>query len=88
MSPSVTPAPNGDAAAVLERTWADPPGLGGWFSHVDHKSIGRRYLVTAFLFFGLGGALAAAMRLQLSRSDNASSVRISTTRSFRPTAPR
>ena len=42
----------------------------GWFSHVDHKSIGRRYLVTAFVFFLIGGVLAALMRLQLSRPDN------------------
>ena len=55
---------------MLERTWADPRGFAGWFTHVDHKSIGRRYLVTAFVFFLLGGVLAALMRLQLSRPDN------------------
>src|SRR3954449_11006665 len=54
----------------LEETWADPQGLYGWFTHVDHKSIGRRYLVTAFTYFLLGGVLAALMRLQLSRPDN------------------
>ena len=47
-----------------------PQGVYGWFTHVDHKSIGRRYLVTAFAFFLLGGVLAALMRLQLSRPDN------------------
>jgi cytochrome c oxidase subunit I+III len=56
--------------AMLERTWADPAGWHGWFFHVDHKSIGRRYLVTAFVYFLLGGVLAALMRLQLSRPDN------------------
>jgi cytochrome c oxidase subunit I+III len=56
---------------MLERTWADPTGFAGWFSHVDHKSIGRRYLVTAFSFFLVGGVLAAMMRIQLSRPDNA-----------------
>src|SRR5436305_11806418 len=55
---------------LLERTWADPPGLLGWFTHVDHKSIGKRYIVTAFGFFALAGILAALMRLQLSRPDN------------------
>ena len=30
----------------------------GWLSTVDHKSIGRRYIVTAFVFFVLGGLLA------------------------------
>ena len=57
-------------AGTLERTWADPRGLVGWFCHVDHKSIGRRYLVTAFGFFLIGGVLAALMRLQLARPDN------------------
>jgi len=54
----------------LDATWADPRGLYGWFMHLDHKSIGRRYLLTAFAFFLIGGVLAALMRLQLSRADN------------------
>jgi cytochrome c oxidase subunit I len=59
-----------DDFARLERTWKDPNGFPGWLTHVDHKSIGRRYLVTAFAFFLLAGALAALMRVQLSRPDN------------------
>src|SRR3954471_13924671 len=55
---------------LLEKTWRDPSGFPGWLKHVDHKSIGRRYLVTAFAFFLLAGVLAALMRLQLSRPDN------------------
>jgi cytochrome c oxidase subunit 1 len=54
----------------LAETWAEPPGLVGWLSSVDHKSIGRRFLVTAFVYFALGGILAALMRLQLSRPGN------------------
>jgi cytochrome c oxidase subunit 1 len=54
----------------LAESWADPPGFGGWLSSVDHKSIGRRFLVTAFVYFSFGGILAALMRLQLSRPDN------------------
>jgi len=50
----------------LARTWGDRPGFWGWAASVDHKSIGRRYLVTAFVFLALGGVLALAMRLQLS----------------------
>jgi cytochrome c oxidase subunit I+III len=57
-------------ASELERVWADPEGFYGWFTHVNHKSIGRRYIVTAFVFFGLAGVLAAIMRLQLSRPNN------------------
>ncbi len=59
-----------DDIDTLERTWAEPSGLLGSLAHVDHKSIGRRYLVTAFTFFLLGGLLAAVMRLQLARPDN------------------
>ena len=59
-----------DDLRMLEETWAEPRGLFGWLTHVDHKSIGRRYLVTAFAFFLLGGLLAALMRLQLARPDN------------------
>jgi cytochrome c oxidase subunit I+III len=55
---------------LLEETWADPRGPIGWLRHVDHKSMGRRYLVTAFGFFLVGGILAALMRLQLLRPDN------------------
>jgi cytochrome c oxidase subunit 1 len=54
----------------LEQVWAEPRGFYGWFTHVNHKSIGRRYIITAFVFFGLAGILAALMRLQLSRPNN------------------
>ena len=56
-------------AALLERTWARPRGLAGWLASTDHKDIGRRFVVTAFAFFLLGGVLAALMRLQLSRPE-------------------
>jgi cytochrome c oxidase subunit 1 len=56
--------------ARLEHTWADTPGLVGWLASVDHKSIGKRYLVTAFALFLLGGILAVLMRLQLARPEN------------------
>ncbi|WP_416904345.1 hypothetical protein [Micromonospora echinospora] len=36
---------------------------------MDHKRIGRRYLVTAGLFFVLAGLSALAMRTQLARPD-------------------
>src|SRR3989440_3589154 len=62
--------PADDDPVMLERTWAERPGLVGWLAHVDHKSIGRRYLVTAFGFFALAGLLAIVMRLQLSRPNN------------------
>jgi cytochrome c oxidase subunit I len=67
---ALTPAALADEHRRLGTTWADPPGFFGWFSHVDHKSIGRRFIVTAFVWFALGGILAALMRLQLSRPEN------------------
>jgi cytochrome c oxidase subunit 1 len=59
-----------DEAAALEQTWRDPPGVFGWLAAINHKAIGRRFIVTAFGFFVAGGLLAAAMRLQLARPDS------------------
>ena len=57
--------------ARLDATWRRPPGFIGWLSTVDHKEIGRRYIVTALIFLALGGVLALLMRMQLARPDNA-----------------
>ena len=54
----------------LARSWSPEPGLWGWLTNVDHKSVALRYIVTAFTFFILGGIEAALMRLQLSRPEN------------------
>ena len=35
-------------------------GFSGWFDVVDHKPIGRRYIVTAFVFFLLARHAGAA----------------------------
>jgi cytochrome c oxidase subunit I len=56
--------------ARLDKTWRRPPGLWGWLSSVDHKDIGARYTVTAFVFLTLGGILALLMRLQLARPES------------------
>ena len=39
----------------LEKAWAEPRGLATFFTTVDHKKIGVRYLVTAFGFFVAAG---------------------------------
>lgn len=39
----------------LRQIWETPHSLTGWLSTVDHKKIGHRYLVTAFVFLILGG---------------------------------
>ena len=53
----------------LEQTWRTPKGFWGALSTVDHKTIGRRYIITAFVFLALGGILAALMRLQLAQPE-------------------
>ncbi len=56
--------------ARLARTWGTGPSLIARLSSVDHKVIGKRYILTAFVFLFLGGLLAVAMRLQLSRPES------------------
>jgi cytochrome c oxidase subunit 1 len=56
--------------AELEKTWRYPPGFIGWLRNTSHVSIGKRYIITAFVFFLLGGLEAGAMRLQLSKPEN------------------
>src|SRR5690349_10874826 len=53
----------------LQSIWERPSGLIGWLSTVDHKEIGKRYLVTAFIFLTLGGVEALTMRVQLAHSN-------------------
>ncbi len=57
-------------AAALERTWKDPPTLAGWICTVDHKALGRRFIVTALLFFAAGGILGGLVRHQLAVAEN------------------
>jgi cytochrome c oxidase subunit 1/cytochrome c oxidase subunit I+III len=49
--------------------WETAPGLYGWLASVDHKTIGIRYLCTAFLFLVVGGVEALALRVQLAQPD-------------------
>jgi cytochrome c oxidase subunit I+III len=49
----------------LTQAWSVPEGFIGWFMHVNHRSIGRRFIVTAFVMFLLGGIEALLMRIQL-----------------------
>ncbi len=51
--------------ARLLQLWETTPGWRGIFTTVDHKEIGIRYIVTAFVFLALGGLEALLMRLQL-----------------------
>jgi cytochrome c oxidase subunit I len=53
----------------LTEIWETPRGLLGTLTSVDHKTIGKRYIVTAFVFFIVGGLEAAVMRAQLVHSN-------------------
>ena len=54
----------------LTRLWHPPHTIVAWLATVDHKKLGLRYIVTAFVFFALGGVEAAVMRAQLARPDS------------------
>ncbi|RVK24618.1 cytochrome c oxidase subunit I [Sinorhizobium meliloti] len=65
-----TDVPDGELAKRLAATWGTGGGVIGALSTVDHKIIGRRYILTGFFFLILGGLAAVAMRLQLAVPDN------------------
>ncbi|HEX4507564.1 MAG TPA: cytochrome c oxidase subunit I [Alphaproteobacteria bacterium] len=55
--------------AKLKTIWETRPGLAGFLSSVDHKDVGIRYIVTAFVFLILGGVEALIMRVQLAKPE-------------------
>ena len=55
--PRNAPAPEEEASGRCCRAWVDGPGLYGWLTTTDHKTIGLRFVITAFVFFLLGGRL-------------------------------
>ncbi len=54
----------------LREHWETPRTWLARLATVDHKTLGIRYIVTAWVFFALGGLEAALMRLQLARPEN------------------
>src|SRR3954447_1871892 len=74
--PPITPATRTEPAREVEvrrrldETWRRRPGLVGWLIASNHKDIGLRFIVTAFMFFLLAGVLALMMRLQLAVPEN------------------
>ena len=60
---------NSPVAHGLRALWETKPGVIGWLSTVDHKEIGIRYIVTAFVFLLAGGVEALILRLQLARPE-------------------
>ena len=47
----------------------EPSGMLAWLTSTDHKRIGLSYMVTAFIFFLIGGLLASVMRAQLAQPE-------------------
>src|SRR5690606_25792386 len=55
----------------LDTAWGYPAGLKGFLVNVNHSNIGRRFIVTAFVFFAIGGILAMLIRAQLATPNGA-----------------
>ena len=72
--------------ARLDAAWRRPPGIIGWLATVDHKEIGRRYIVTALIFLALGGVLALPCGCSWHGPTAISSARTATTSCSRCTA--
>ncbi|HYI95585.1 MAG TPA: cytochrome c oxidase subunit I [Bryobacteraceae bacterium] len=60
----------GEHDAQLHEVWKPRKGWVGWLMTGDHKRLGILQIVTAFIFFLLGGLEAMLMRLQLMRAEN------------------
>ena len=53
----------------FEQIWDAPPGI-RYLSSVSHRVVGKRFLVTGFVFFLIAGFLALLVRTQLIVPDN------------------
>jgi cytochrome c oxidase subunit I+III len=58
-----------DEQLTLNRSWATDKGLIGWLSTVNHRSIGMRFIITAWVFFILAGIQGLLIRVQLAQAD-------------------
>ncbi len=54
----------------LDDVWEAQRWFTSVFANVDHKAIGKRYILTAILFFALAGVEAFLMRIQLAIPEN------------------
>lgn len=64
-TPEIATADQPTILRRLNSLWEGEGGIVGWFSTVDHKKLGIRYIVTAFIFLILGGIEALIFRIQL-----------------------
>jgi cytochrome c oxidase subunit I+III len=67
---TLSPREEDEMRARLDRSWYEGTGLWGWLTSTNHKSIAKRYIVTAIVFFILGGIEAGMIRAQLARPEN------------------
>ena len=72
MSTIAGPVQEHDPAVAerLTKLWETPHNVVAWLATVDHKKLGKRYIMTGFLFLFLGGVEALLLRVQLSRPEN------------------
>jgi cytochrome c oxidase subunit I+III len=52
---------------LLTKTWGPLPGVAGFFTVVNYRVVGMRFIVTGFFFLLLGGIQALVMRTQLAQ---------------------
>lgn len=55
---------------TLQRIWQAPAGFIRFFTAVNHRNVGARYVVTGLVFFALAGIAALLMRIQLMFPNN------------------
>lgn len=56
--------------ATFTRLWASPSGYRGWMTAVNNQPLAKRFIITAFIFFLLGGIQALFIRAQLTVPEN------------------
>ena len=59
-----------EANEQFQRTWESPGGFPRGLSVVNNQPLGKRFMVTAFAFFLVGGLLGLLIRVQLVVSEN------------------
>ncbi|HEV7346252.1 MAG TPA: cytochrome c oxidase subunit I [Devosia sp.] len=55
---------------ALDAIWNTPPGIGR-LSSVNHSVLGKRFMITALVYFGIGGLLSMLIRAQLATPHSA-----------------
>jgi cytochrome c oxidase subunit I+III len=62
--------PGKQRASRFEETWHGPRGILAALTVVNNQPVGKRFILTAFSFFLIGGLMAIMMRIQLAVSNN------------------